>query len=66
MILSPTDMYLEQMIQVKITSLWSLRKTPPLKKMTFMNIYIISQEYRDSSLPHKDDGLGHTIHTIGS
>ena len=50
MILLPIVMYLAQVIQVSVTLLWLLRKTPPLKKMSFMSIPIISQEY-DSTIP---------------
>lgn len=38
MILLTMNMYLVQMIQLKITSLCPLRKAPPLKKMSSMSI----------------------------
>ena len=59
-------MFLVQMIQVKITLLWLLRKTPLPKKMSFMSIPAILQEYNDGLLAQKDDGLGHNIRIVES
>ena len=53
-------MFLVQMIQIKIT-LWLLRKTPPLKKMSFMSIPTIMREYNDGLLAQKHDGLRDNI-----
>ena len=41
-----------------------LRKTPPLKKMSFMSIPTILRRYRDDLLTQKDYGLGLNIHII--
>ena len=58
--------FLVHMIQVKITLLWLLRKTPPPKKMSFMSIPTILQEYKDGLLAQKDDRLVHNIRIIDS
>ena len=49
-ILLQIDMYLVQMIQVKITYniVMILRKKPPLEKMSLMNISVISQEHEET------------------
>ena len=43
-----------------------LRKTPPLKKISFMSIPIILRGYNDGLLAQKDDGLRHNVHIIDS
>ena len=40
--------------------------TPPPKKMGFMSIPILFQEYINGLLAQKDDGLGRNIHIIDS
>ena len=59
-------MFLLQMIQVKRTMLWLLRKTLLPKKMSFMSIPTILREYNDNLLAQKDHGLGHNIHIMDS
>lgn len=64
MTLLPTDMYLGQIIQVKITLLGFLKKSTPLRKMSFMNIPTISTKYINSALPRKDHILELGIHML--
>ena len=64
----PIAMYLVKMAQVKITLLWWLRKTSPLKKIssTFHEEELEFIEFIRSLLPQKEDGLVHNIHVLDS
>ena len=48
-----SNMLLVQMIPVKVTLWWLLRKTPPPMKMSFMSIPTLLREYNDCLLAQK-------------
>ena len=62
MILLPTAMYLMKMMQVNITSLLLLRKTPPLKKKSVLWIFPTNLLLQKQ----KDNGLESYIHSKGA
>ena len=43
-----------------------IEKNTAPRKISFMSIPTILQEYNDGLLPQKNDGLRHNIHIIGS